>query len=169
MAQEAVQEQPETPVEESPAVPEAKQESFDRDYVAKLREESAKYRTRAQEAEQRVKDFEDAQKSESERLADQLDQVKAERDALAGRTARLQVALEKKLPVELIDRLQGSTPEELAVDAEQLLSLVKPAVEETPQPPPDFDGGARIQSPESKTPEQRHNDLVAQLLTGSKS
>lgn len=51
---------------------------------------------------------------------------------------RLQVALEKGLTgdrAELIARLQGSTKEELAADADKLLALLAPGAPAEPQPP----------------------------------
>lgn len=52
---------------------------------------------------------------------------------------RLKVASDKKLPPELADRLIGSTPEELATDADRLLAFLKPA--SGPGVPPPSSGG----------------------------
>lgn len=97
------------------------------------------------EAEQyrlKVKEFEDASKSEQEKLTERLKEqearaAKAERDAL-----RLKVALDKGLPKTLASRLQGDTEDELMADADELLSTVG-----TTKRTPDFDGGARTPPP----------------------
>lgn len=48
---------------------------------------------------------------------------------------RLRVATTKGLPADLVDRLQGSTEEELSADAEKLLALFKPAAEDKAKAP----------------------------------
>lgn len=169
MAQEATPEAAaEQPAPEATTVaPEAKADEpkvFDESYVKQLREENAKYRTRAQEAESKVQEHEDAQKSEAEKQAEETARLKAENDALKADKIRFEVATEKQLPAELVGRLQGKTKEELAADADKLLALVKPG--ETTQAAPSFDGGARTSSPEATTPEQAHGQAIAGLLTG---
>ena len=70
---------------------------------------------------------------------------KATSDAL-----RLRVAVAKGLPEALVNRLQGSTEEELAADAESLLALVR-----TPTAPqPDLSQGAKGASSGGSTAEQ---------------
>lgn len=76
-----------------------------------------------------------SQQSDLERLTSERDTLKTQSETSTAENMRLRVALEKKLPAELIDRLQGSTKDELEADAEELLKLVKPAS--------GFDGGAR--------------------------
>lgn len=104
--------------------------------------EAWKVRARKAEAEQkelaaRVKEFEDRDLSEQERLAKAAEEAKTAADRAAAENLRLRVALDKNLPPELIDRLRGDSVDELEADAEQLLALVKPR-EVT-----EFDGGAR--------------------------
>lgn len=86
---------------------------------------------------QKARDLEEANKSELDKATSQRDVLKSERDEKAAENLRLRVALEKKLPSELIDRLQGNSKEEIEADADELLKLVKPA------DATDFDGGAR--------------------------
>ncbi len=114
---------------------------------------AAEAKAAADEAQAKVQEFENAKKTDQEKLADERDALKtkaaeadekaatAEADAL-----RVRVALEKKLPADLIDRLRGTTKEELESDADALLKLVKPA-EAT-----DFDGGPRKPAPADVTP-----------------
>jgi hypothetical protein len=92
----------------------------------------------------KVKEFEDASKSEQEKLTEKLTEqeqraTKAEQNAL-----RMKVALEKNLPAKLVSRLQGSTEEELLADADDLLATV--GGRRTPA----FDGGSRQTAPEGE-------------------
>jgi hypothetical protein len=114
---------------------------------------AAEAKAAADKATAKVQEFENAKKTDQEKLADERDELKtkateanekaatAEADAL-----RVRVALEKKLPAELIDRLRGTTKEELEADADALLKLVKPAEAV------DFDGGIRKPAPADVTP-----------------
>lgn len=82
---------------------------------------------RAKELQTRVTEFEDVHKSDLEKTQEELGRVKPEAERLSQENVRLQVALEKGLPAELIGRLQGASKEELAADADQLLALTRPA------------------------------------------
>lgn len=104
--------------------------------------EAFKKRARQAEAEakelaNKVKEYEERDLSEQERLAKAAEEAKAEAKRVEGENLRLKVALEKNLPSELIDRLKGDSVEELEADADHLLTLVKPKEAQ------DFDGGAR--------------------------
>lgn len=55
--------------------------TFDETYVKKLRDEAASWRTKAQEAANKVKEFETAQMTESDRLKAEAQQAKAEAEA----------------------------------------------------------------------------------------
>lgn len=135
--------------------PESKK-TFDEDYVKELRKEAAEARTAKNKAEAKAQEYEDKDKSELEKATGERDKFKSEAETATAEALRLRVALTKQIPAELIDRLKGSTQEELEADADELLKLVKPAT-------PGFDGGTRETAPESKTPEQAHNDLLLQL------
>lgn len=65
-------------------------------------------------------------------------------------TLRQRVALSKGLPADLVDRLRGTTEDELAADADALLALVKAPT--TPKPDPSQ--GARGGSPSTTTADQ---------------
>lgn len=110
--------------------------TFDAEYVKKLRDEAARYRTEAKanaDAAKRLADLEDADKTEQQKLTDQLAQATTERDEAVASAARLRVAVSKGLPADLVDRLRGDTEDELAEDADKLLALV--AKDERPRPP----------------------------------
>lgn len=88
-------------------------------------------------AEARVAEFEGRDKTETQKLADRATAAeKAAADA-GTKLLRFQVAADKKLPASLAARLQGSTVEELAADADELLKLLPNGGGVS------FDGGAR--------------------------
>lgn len=75
-------------------------------------------------ASKRLKDIDDADKTEMQKLAEKL----AAADAAAAESKRehlrLAVAYEKGLPMELAERLRGDSEEALFQDAEKLLALL---------------------------------------------
>lgn len=98
-------------------------------------------------AEARIKEFEDAQKSEEEKRQEELAAAKQEAEAQKARVhelevaqTRSEVAAEKKLPPKLAGRLTGDTREEIEADADALLADLGTLPVETPPP---GDGGAR--------------------------
>lgn len=81
---------------------------------------------RAEAAAQKAKELELKEQQKWQKLYEEREsELRNERLT----NARLRVATTKGLPPELIDRLQGGTEEELAADADKLLSLFKPAAE----------------------------------------
>jgi hypothetical protein len=87
-----------TPAPDAPEAPEP--ETFDADYVKKLRAEAAKYRTEAKanaDAAKRLSDYEEAQKTEQQKLADRLQAVQQEADAAKAEATRYRIATEFKL------------------------------------------------------------------------
>lgn len=170
MAQEApAPAEGEKPAAEAPKPEEAPSEeqpkTFDADYVKTLRGENAQWRIKAQQAEERAQELEDAQKSELEKAqtkAARLEQKAAEAESSL---LRFEIAAEKKVPAEALDLLTGSTREELEAKADRLLELVKAKESGTPE----FDGGAREPAPSPKTPEQEHNELAMALFGAPKN
>ena len=81
----------------------------------------------------REKQEADAKAAREKQLAEQAkwqelaEQRAQELEAERLRNTRQQVAMQKGIPVDLMDRLQGSTPEELQADADRLLAYIKPA------------------------------------------
>jgi len=69
----------------------------------------------------KVKEYEDAGKSDAERRDEQLASTTKERDSLKNENARLRVALDLGLTASQAKRLVGETEDELRADAEELL------------------------------------------------
>jgi len=110
-------------VQETPKVEEApKGKTFDEDYVKELRRESAGYRSQLRSVEQER----DSALSELEELRGGSKETSSRATQLEQENARLKVALEKGLPADLVPRLVGTNVEELAADADALLSLIGP-------------------------------------------
>lgn len=105
-----------------------------------LQEERRKAREAAKlanELQARLKEYEDRDKTELQKLTEAQQTAEQRATAAESALARYKVATSKGVPAELVDRLQGSTEQELAEDADRLLALI--GVRQTP----DFDGGAR--------------------------
>jgi hypothetical protein len=134
-------------------------ETFDREYVEKLRAEAAKHRTEAQEAKARAQEYEDRDKSELEKLDGKLKKAEEAKLAADTKLLRFEVAAEKKVPADAVALLSGTTREELEAQADKLLELTKEAGKS-----PDFDGGAREPAPEQRKPEEAHNRDLLKLL-----
>lgn len=86
----------------------------------------AKERDARQALEVRLKEFEDRDKTELQRLEERA--AAAEKAAADRESAllRYRVATAKNLPADLVDRLKGDTEEELSADADALLALIPP-------------------------------------------
>jgi hypothetical protein len=103
------------------------------------------------DAERQLKDMadrlaaiEDAEKTETQRLADKLSEAEARATQAEANALRLQVAQSKGLSAAQAKRLVGSTQEELEADADEILEAF-PAQGATPPPDeaprPDLRGG----------------------------
>jgi hypothetical protein len=101
----------------------------------------------------KLKEFEDRDKTEAQKLAE--GKAEAEREAATAKQElmRYRVAASKKLPAELADRLKGATEEEMAEDADRLLEVFGTRKAQTPS----YDGGVR----QSARPTSM-NDLIRQ-------
>lgn len=130
------------------------QEKLDRIIASRVAEERSKFSDYddLKAARDELATLKQANESESERVQRERDEAKAEADRNAQTVAekdaenlRLRVALETKLPAELIDRLRGDTEDAIREDAAKLLELVKPGSA------PSFDGGARKPTDDGKT------------------
>lgn len=140
--QEETTTEPEAPEAEARATPEPTTDDNPLGPAGEKALEAFKKRARQAEAEakelaNKVKEYEERDLSEQERLAKAAEEAKTEAKRVESENLRLRVALDKNLPSELIDRLKGDSVEELEADAEHLLTLVKPKEAQ------DFDGGAR--------------------------
>lgn len=165
MAQEApAPAEGETPAAEAPKPeveqPEGEQpKTFDADYVKTLRGENAQWRIKAQQAEERAQELEDAQKSELEKAQTKAQRLEQKATEAESRLLRFEVAAQKQIPAEALELLTGSSREELEARADKLLDLIKAKGPGAPE----FDGGAREPAPEPKSPAQEHNDVILKL------
>lgn len=129
--------EPDTGDGQEPTPPQPKAEgqasspTFDQDYVKKLRDEAASYRTK-------LKEIEDRDKSETQKAADEAEAARKRAETAETKLLRFEVAAAKGLPPKWAPRLSGSTKEELEKDADELLKEVTPT--------PDFGGGPRGES-----------------------
>ena len=136
--------QPEPAQPEPPAPAEEKRQQFDADYVGKLRAEAAKYRTEAKanaEAAKRLAEIEEANKTEAQRQAEQLQKLQQENEALRLANLKAQVAASKGVPADL---LSGSSEDELNAAADALLAFKGSAAPAAP----DFGAGDRGAAPD---------------------
>lgn len=97
------------------------------------------------QAATRLKELEDAGKSEHEKLASERDEHKGRADKAELSLARLEVALEKGLTASQAKRLVGTTREELEADADELLADLKGS-KTNGRKPGSFDAGAKDKS-----------------------
>lgn len=114
-----------------------------RNAIAAERAKAKAAEARAKTAEAKVKRFEDRDKTEQQKLAERAEAAeKAAADAEA-RLLRRDVGARKGLPAALADRLQGSTEDEMAADADRLLEAVKPGRPDPNRLDGHLNGGAR--------------------------
>ena len=123
MSDEITTENP--PVEENATsdAPEAPQGAPETDWKAEAR----KWETRAKadhELANKWREYEETQKSEHEKLADELARAKAEASQASAELLRLRIAAEKGITGDATKLLKGSTQEELESEANLLLSLI---------------------------------------------
>lgn len=111
---------------------------------AELREAKAKVKEYEPLA-QKAREQDEAQKSEAQRLAEQ--RAEAEQRAQAAEVAlmRYRVGAEKKVPSVLIERLAGSTEDEMREDADRLMAELSGIA--TPPPAPTPNGNAASSGP----------------------
>lgn len=127
----------------------------------KLRREAQQLRARAKEAEDKLQEILDRDKSEQERLAEA--KVAAEQTAKSAelKLMRYEVAAAHSLDLKAADFLTGDTREEIEERADELTKLL---AEQAKPAPTSFDGGARLTPVETKSPEEAHNDMLLRQL-----
>ena len=92
--------------------------------------QARKWESRAKEAlsfkeeAERWREYEASQKSEHEKLADELAKAKSEASESASRLMRYEIAAQKGISADALDLINGSTREELEAAADKLLSLI---------------------------------------------
>lgn len=116
--------------------------TYDEAYVKKLRDEAAKHRREKAEIAGRLKEYEDQNKTEAERLEERAATAEQRATAAEAASLRLEVALDKApegmsiVQVrKLAKRLTGATREELEADAEELFSDFAPDDDDGQEPP----------------------------------
>lgn len=121
--------------------------TFDEDYVKSLRQEAAKYRTQAKDLAEKAKAYDeyvDSQKSEQEKLADQLKTAEQGRADVERELLRMKVASSKNLPGTLVERLRGETVEELEADADSMLEELQQQFVKKNSPTPNQTGAGIV-------------------------
>lgn len=106
---------------------------------------AAKSGKEAREAAARIKEFEDRDKTEQQKLEDRAAAAEKAAEEATTKALRAEVALDKGLPKALAARLQGSTLEEMQADADALLALVPTAPSAPPTAPPPAAAGVGAQ------------------------
>lgn len=107
-------------------------------WKAKAREQEKRAKDNATAAK-RLAELEEAQKTEQQKSEERASAAERERDEARREALRLRVAVAKKLPPELADRLRGDSEDELVADADALVALIKAGK----KAPPDDDAGTR--------------------------
>lgn len=146
--------------ETNPEGQEPKGKSYSQTYVQQLRREAAGSRTRVSELEERLQEFEDRDKTEMQRLTDRIGEFERRATDAEVRLLRYEIAAEHGFGPEAAAFLSGNTREELELRAEELAKLLA----DKGRPATGFDGGARQPVPETRTPEDAHNDLLLRTL-----
>lgn len=116
----------ETPAEPAPEADEP--QTFDADYVAKLRKEAASYRSKVKELQplaEKARELEESQKSEVEKAAQRAAEAEARAAAYERQITRDRIARDKGL-AEFAEFLTGDTEEDIAAAAERLAALIPP-------------------------------------------
>lgn len=98
---------------------------FDAAYVKSLREEAAKHRREAREAQARAQAFEDRDKTEAQKLEERAAGAEQRAVAAENELVRTRVAIRKGLTEGQAKRLLGTTEAELEADADELLASFK--------------------------------------------
>lgn len=125
MSEEAVQHEAAEGQEQVEKVePEGK--TFSEAYVKQLREEAAGYRVR-------LKEIEDAEKSELQKAQEAAESAQRELAATRTEAARLRIAAKHGIGEDHLDFLTGSDEEELEAKAVKLATLIKTPTNEEPQ------------------------------------
>lgn len=113
---------PEEPKKAEPKPPWGSDDEFNPEKAWNLIQNLRTDLEKAKPAVARVKELEDASKSEAQKLAEDRDTHKGRADKAEAQLMRLTVGLEKGLTPAQAKRLVGTTKEELEADADELLA-----------------------------------------------
>jgi hypothetical protein len=159
--QEPTENEGQEPVVESETeVPETRPKP-DEANVKQLRREAQQLRNRTKEAESKLQELLDRDKSEQERLADAKATAEAKAEKAELRLMRYEVAAAHGLELRAAEFLSGESREELEERADELTKLL---AEQAKPASTSFDGGARQTPPETKEPGEAHNEFLLKQL-----
>lgn len=150
----ATEQQPAKPAEPSGEKSLERELADTRAALKKANKEAEQHRLKLRESEER-------DLSEMEKIQRRAEKAEKDLADLQANALKQRVALDKGLPASLVPRLQGSTEEELAADADELLTLVKAPT--TPKPDPSQ--GARGGDPSGNTADQFAAALSGEFST----
>lgn len=139
MADDAVVHTSETPAPES-GQPEPSVKADDT-VPPEIRAALKKANKEAETLRLKLQQFEDAQKSEAQKLAERAEIAERERDALRVESLRARVAIAKGLPADLMEFLTASDEDDLNAQADRLMARLSSS--EPARPRADIDQGAR--------------------------
>lgn len=108
------------------------------DDVEAMKKALKKANREAEQARLKLKEIEDAGKSETQRITEERDSLKGELTGAQATALRFEIALDKGIPKSIAQRLQGATREEMEADAEALLKEIGAGNRQR-----SFDGGAK--------------------------
>lgn len=154
---------PETGTEEKPET--GKTEDNKTDDLAAMKAALKKANKEAETARLKLKEIEDKDKSEVDKLREERDAAVKDRDEAKLQVTRLEVATSKGLTPAQAKRLVGATQEELEADADEFLSSIKPSDDKgTPpgKPKERLSGGGDP----TEEPEPDMRKLVAEIPRG---
>lgn len=124
MSDELTTETIEPTIETPEAEPQGNATEVDWKAQARKWEARAKDAQADRELAAKWREYENNQKSEHEKLADELARVKAEASEASSKLLRYEVASQKGIPSDALTLLNGSSREELETAADTLLSLI---------------------------------------------
>lgn len=131
-----------TPADGVETPPAGEQSKPDADVPPEVARALRKANKEAQDLRIRLKEFEDRDKSEADKLAERAAAAERKAQELESRMLRVEVAAAKGLTLTQAKRLIGSTREELEADADELLADIKPG-----RPKPDDGQGQAPSKP----------------------
>ena len=129
-----------TPEVETPVEPQGETNSTDWKAEARKWENRAKAAKADSEDAIKWREYESSQKTEHEKLAEQLELAKSEASEASTKLLRYQIASQKGIPAEAIELLTGSNTDELEAAADKLLTLIA-SQSNNKQIMPDFNQG----------------------------
>lgn len=124
--------------------------------IDKERQAAREANARRRELEQQLKDREEAALP----LEQQVSAATKRAEDAEHRALRFEIGLTHKLPTELVDRLKGTTKDEIEEDAKSLLSFLGTK----PTPAPSADGGFQQPPPANVDPQKAHNNLLVDMF-----